>query len=243
MKSSLKYSVQLISDTDQLTEALCLRYAVYSNVYPKVIENLDHPFESDAFDMRSIHLGLYCEDAGNRKLAGYCRLILPEYFENKFETLLIKQHPQYLSEVQNLASKKLPLIEWLPNKESKTINSFCDTLESGRIIYVETSRFIIAEEHRSLSLSSFFVSSMFAVCESLNISYSFFTCTQHHVPFYSKYGLTLFPGIATFENEAFGKDYVVFGTDLVAANAHQGSIKVFRKQLELERQITFSKAA
>jgi hypothetical protein len=243
MKSSSKYFVQLIAEKEQLTEALSLRYRVYSILYPKIVEKLSQPFEFDAYDPGSIHLGLYCEDGTNSKLAGYCRLILPEYCVNQFDTLLIKEHPLYSNEVINSTEKKLPLIEWLPGQEGKTINSYCDGLESGKIIYAETSRFIIAEEHRSLSLASFFVSSMFAVCESLNIKYSFFTCTRHHVPFYSKFGLTLFPGIEPFENDLFGKDYVVFGTDLTGTNMHRNPIKFYRIQFESENQINYNKAA
>lgn len=241
MNSSLTYSTQIITEADQLTEALSLRYKTYSKVYPKLTENSSRPYESDSFDSRSIHLGLYCENGIEKKLAGYCRLILPEYFESNFSNLLLKQHPEYLNEKRESAREKMALCERLPETDNKKINSFCNTLETEKIIYAETSRFIIDEEHRSLSLSAFFVASMFAVCESLNIKYSFFTCTHHHVPFYSKYGLTLFPGIAPFDNEIFGTQYVIFGTDLYVASEKQTSIKTLRMQLEVENQITFKK--
>ena len=73
-------------------------------------------------------------------------------------------------------------------------------------------------------------------CISINIKYSFFTCTHHHVPFYNKYGLTLFPGIAPFDNAVFGTQYVIFGTDLNIENKIQTSIKTLRLQLEEEKQ-------
>lgn len=243
MNSTLKYSVQLITNAEQLTKALNLRYRIYKKVYPKSTENLNQPYESDGFDIRSIHLGLYCENGNEKKLAGYCRLILPEFFQNDFSNLFVKHHPECMNVMQKSVTEKMAFIERLPHADCETINIFCNSLEAEKIIYAETSRFIIDEEHRSISLSSFFVSSMFAVCESLNIKYSFFTCTHHHVPFYSKYGLTLFPGITPFDNEVFGKQYVIFGTDLNVANEKQTSIKTLKQQLESENQITFLKAA
>lgn len=242
MNTSLKYSVQLITDAALLTEALNLRYRIYKKVYPKSVEKLEQPYESDAFDSRSIHLGLYCENGIEKRLAGYCRLVLPLFCRDKFENLLVNEHAHYLNQSQN-SKEKLALIERLQYEDHIKINSFCNSLEAENVIYAETSRFIIDEQHRSLSLSSFFVSSMFAVCESLNIKYSFFTCTHHHVPFYNKYGLTLFPGIAPFDNEVFGKQYVVFGTDLNVANEIQTSIKILKLQLEEEKRITFRRAA
>jgi hypothetical protein len=243
MSASLKYSVQIITDAEQLTEALNLRYRIYKKVYPKYNSNCDGPFESDSFDSRSIHLGLYCESGNEKKLAGYCRLIVPEYFADRFSGFLVKQHPEYLKVNQNSAGHRLCLIERLPDEDYGKINSFCDSLEEKKIIYAETSRFIIEEEHRSISLSFFFVSSMMAICESLHIRYSFFTCTHHHVSFYKKFGLSLFPGIVPFDNEIFGMQYVVFGTDLNVANAQQTTIKNLKLQLEQENRITYKRAA
>lgn len=243
MNTSLTYTVQIINEQEQLTEALSLRYRTYKKVYPKSTETCTRPYETDGFDSRSIHLGLYCENGSERKLAGYCRLVLPEYFESDFSNLLVKQHPEYLNGMQKAVTEKMALSERLSYEDSEKINIFCNSLETEKIIYAETSRFIIDEEHRSMSLSAFFVSSMFAVCESLDIKYSFFTCTHHHVPFYSKYGLTLFPDIAPFDNEVFGTQYVIFGTDLKVANAQQTTINTLKLQLEEENQITFRRAA
>ncbi|CAN5664635.1 hypothetical protein BH11BAC1_BH11BAC1_00110 [soil metagenome] len=242
MNTSLKYSVQIITDANQLNEALNLRYRVYRKTYPASIQDHNEPFESDRFDERSIHLGLYCENDNEKKLAGYCRLILPWFCSNDFKRVLIRQHSKYSVE-SKMTKERLALMERLPENSLQKINSYCRALEQKNIAYAETSRFIIGEEHRSLSLTAFFVHSMFAVCESLNIKYSFFTCTHHHVPFYSKYGLSLFPGIAPYDNAVFGKQYVIFGTDLNVENKIQNSIKTLRLQLEEEKQITFNKAA
>ncbi|MEO8087964.1 MAG: GNAT family N-acetyltransferase [Bacteroidota bacterium] len=242
MNSSLKYSVQIITGANQLKEALNLRYRVYRKTYPALIQDHNEPFESDRFDERSIHLGLYCKNANEGKLAGYCRLILPRVYSNDFEEVLVKQHSKYSVE-SKMTKERIALMERLPENSLQKVNSYCKDLEQKKIAYAETSRFIIEEEHRSLSLSAFFVHSMFAVCESLNIKYSFFTCTHHHVPFYSKYGLTLFPGIAPYDNAIFGKQYVIFGTDLNVESKIQNSINTLRLQLEEEKQITFRKAA
>lgn len=244
MNPSFKYSVQIITGTDQLTEALNLRYRVYKKVYPLLFdkENVEQKHESDEFDRRSVHLGLYCENDSEKKLAGYCRLILPEYIPDYFSNVLIEKHPLYLNASDFAGKGKMTFIKSLPEQNRHTINSFCKSLEQREIIYAETSRFIIDEEHRSMSLSTFFVSGMFAICGSLNIKYSFFTCTYHHVAFYSKYGLTLFPGIGLYENKIFG-ELVIFGTDLGVANKFQTSINDLRLQLETEKCITYKKAA
>jgi hypothetical protein len=244
MSASLKYSVQIMTDSHQLTEALSLRYRTYSKVFPKLTENLNRPYESDSFDARSIHLGLYSENGIEKKLAGYCRLIVPEFFEENFSNLLIKKHPKYLNKLQRSLAKKLAFIERLPGTDYERVNSFCNSLEEDKIIYAETSRFIIDENHRSISLSSFFVSSMFAVCESLKIKYSFFTCScQGHAAFYSKYGLTPFPGIAPFQNEIFRTQLVLFGTNLNVINEKKDSIETLKLQLEKENRITFKRVA
>jgi hypothetical protein len=243
MDASLTYYVQIITNPSGLTGALNLRYRIYSKVYPKLIVNMNRPFESDAFDLRSIHLGLYCDNGKEKAIAGYVRLILPEYFVSDFSNLLIKQHPEYLNKKERLSKEKMALCERLPHSDKKLIDSWCNSLEAKKIIYAETSRFIIDEAHRSMSLSAFFVSGMFAICDSLNIKYSFFTCTHHHVPFYRRYGLTLFPGIAPFYDRIFSSQYVIFGTNLYVANESQTSVKNLRLQLEKEQRISFRRAA
>jgi hypothetical protein len=243
MNTTLKYSVQVITYVEQLTEAFNLRYRIYKKVYPRLFRNDSPNFESDAFDARSIHLGLYCENRNEKKLAGYCRLILPEYFENDFADWLIKDYPEYIDGIQKSSKDKMAFIERLPKESYENINSFCTNLEMKRTVYAETSRFIIEEDHRSISLCYFFVSSMMAICQSLKIRYSFFTCTHHHISFYNKLGLTLFPDILPFDNEIFGKQYVIFGTDLDIVNKNHISLKYFKLQLEKEKKITIKKIA
>lgn len=243
MNSTLKYSVRLITEAEKLTEALNLRYKTYKNSYPKLVENTTRPFETDEFDRRSLHLGLYCENGEENILAGYCRLILPQLFENDFTPFLFKCHPEYTIKSKIVVKEKLAYFKYLPLKDFKTINSFCSSLEEKKIVYSETSRFIVDDKHRSISLCSFFVSSLFAVCESLNIKYNFFLCSFHHAPFYSKSGLTLFPGIAPC-NFNFSRDkQFLFGTDLSLSNAKQPSIKTFKFEFEEKNKIVFRKAA
>ncbi|MEO5572372.1 MAG: GNAT family N-acyltransferase [Bacteroidia bacterium] len=244
MENKLKYSVNIITDPEQSTEALNLRYRTYKRVYPKLLNPHNEPYESDSFDSRSIHLGLFCENGAEKKLAGYCRLITPPVFANKFSHLLLSEHPKYFKELHKETTDRIGLIERLPNPDFKLkIDSFCSNLESENIMYTETSRFIIDEDHRSISLSAFFVSSMIAVCNSLELRYNFFTCVNHHIAFYNRFGLTLFPGIEPFDNEVFGKQYVIFGSDLSLANSFQSTIRTLRLQLEEENQISFMRAA
>jgi len=243
MNTSLTYSVQIITDSEQLTEALSLRYRTYKKVYPKLLENSNRFYETDAFDSRSIHLGLYCEDGEGKKLAGYCRLILPEFLENKFSGIFIKEHPQYLKDIKNSQKEKLAMMERMPESDCKTINSYCSSLEEKEIIYAETSRFIVDEEHRSISLTSFFVSSMFAIAASLKMGYVFFECQPHHMAFYKRFGFTLFSRISIFDDPILEAPQAIFGTDLNVANALQTSIQTLKLQLETENQITFRKAA
>lgn len=243
MNSILKYSVRLITEAEQLTEALNLRYKTYKNSYPKLVENTTRPFETDEFDRRSLHLGLYCENGEENVLAGYCRLILPQLFENDFTPFLVKNHPEYTNKSKSVVKEKLAFIKYLPDNDSETINFFCLSLEKQKTVYSETSRFIVDEKHRSISLCSFFVSGLFAVCESLSIKYNFFLCSSHHASFYSKSGLTLFPGIAPCNFNFSREELVIFGTDLSESNAKQPSIKSYRLEFEEKNHIVFRKAA
>lgn len=136
------------------------------------------------------------------------------------------------------------MINFLTCTESKNcVESFCSSLEKRDLMYCETSRFIIDEQHRSLSLSAFFVSSMVAICNSINISYCFFQCDPHHTAFYKKFGIKLFPGLDSFETLCYGKRVVIFGAVIEALQLYQSSIVQFTKQFLEERQISFSRAA
>lgn len=242
MNTSLKYSVQIIKEQDQLTEALSLRYKVYKKVYPRFFkEDVTQNYESDEFDERSIHLGLYFESDSVKKLAGYCRLILPQYFISSFCNVVVKNHPLYLN-IGDCASIEKVALNGLPVQDRQTINSFCNSLEMQKLMYAETSRFIIEEEHRNISLSSFFVLSMWATYELLNIKYSFFSAFQHHIVFYKRFGLTLFPSIASYDTEAFGP-HVIFGTDMAISNSKQTFIKELKLELEAEKEIKYRRAA
>ena len=233
MKLPDKYTFRVITDPEMLTEAFRLRYTVYSKTFPELITNQNHKVESDIFDTRSINLGMYIEYDDIRKLICYCRLILPECYEHRFSHLLVRNHPHYLQQTQKTAAPKIASIKWLPAEEKEIIGSCCTNMESENLVYTETSRFIIHEEHRGLTNSSLLVSNMFEVCNALNIRYSFFTCSHHHVSFYSRYGLTLFPGISPFENEFFGEKHVLFGTALDFEGKHQHIIKNKDHQLAL----------
>ena len=150
MKNFANYKVHIIDNAAQLTEALELRYKVYSNVYPKLFRNKTVTSEHDGFDRRSIHIGLYSELEGEKKLAGYCRLILPEFFKARFSNLLIAEHPFYRSEVP---VERMSVSARLPRQGSyEKIESLCRQFEQSDSVYIETSRFILAEEHRGLSL-------------------------------------------------------------------------------------------
>jgi N-acyl-L-homoserine lactone synthetase len=243
MKSSLKYSLQIITDAEQLTEALSLRYRVYKKTYPKLIENCSRPYESDAFDERSIHLGLYCEENGQKKLAGCSRLILPEHYALQFSVLLIQNHPEYINNIANSIKPELAMMERMPESNRKMIDSQCESLKNKNTVYIETSRFIVDEEHRSVSLSFFFLSSMLAIADSLNIGYVFFECQPHHIAFYKRFQFTQLQNIPTFFDSVLDAQQAIFGTDLIAVNEKQTAIKILKKQLETENEITLKRVA
>lgn len=243
MNPTLNYTVQIITEPEQLTEALSLRYKTYSKVYPKVTQKSARPFESDAFDSRSIHMGLYCERNGKKELAGYCRLIIPEYFKDSYAEYFIQHHDFYPTENLSIIAARLGFFKYAPESYTQVINSFCQELEGKEQFYAETSRLIIDEEHRSLSLSAFFTQSMFAIAASLKMKFNFFSADKHHAAFYQKNGLTPFQGLEPYSNTLFERDDVIFGTDLNFGNLMQASIRTLKVQLEEENQITFSRAA
>lgn len=243
MNTTLKYTVQIIKDAGQLTEAISLRYRTYKKTYPKLLENSTRLYESDVFDSRSIHLGLYCEAAFGKSLAGYCRLIIPEYFKDSYQQYLIKNHHLYPAKNSEIENERLALFQYTPNNHSRVIKSFCRELEEKEQAYSETSRFIIDDEHRSLSLSAFFAHSMFAIATSLKMEFNFFSCDEHHAAFYKKNGLTMFPELEPYHNHIFQRNDCIFGTDLNATNANQTIINPLKVQMEAENRITFRRAA
>ena len=53
------YSIRIIKNENELTQAFALRYHVYKKTYPLCTAGLQQPFEIDEFDQLSIHIGLY----------------------------------------------------------------------------------------------------------------------------------------------------------------------------------------
>lgn len=82
MNNPITYTMQIISAQEQLTEAFSLRYQIYKTAYPLLVAHHTDPYEWDAFDKRSIHVGLYCTSNNEKKLAGYCRLICRKNLKN-----------------------------------------------------------------------------------------------------------------------------------------------------------------
>lgn len=244
MNSLLKYTVQILS-SDQLAEAFEFRYKAYKKSYPLAMENIRVQYETDIYDVRSIHLGLFASENGKKILAGYSRLVIPVCIEENYTHLFTKEHSYYsLHKEFNYGSETLPLLNFLPSLEAKEkVESFCNDLIKSNNSYCETSRFIIDEAHRSISLSAFFVSGMIAICHSLNISYCFFHCDPHHAAFYKKFGITVFPGLESYDVKVWGKRTVIFGSVIKALHLFQKPLSVFSDQFEKEQIITFQRAA
>jgi hypothetical protein len=210
----MKYSLEIITDPTLLTECFELRYEIYSKVFPKSVKHSLNHVESDEFDCRSIHLGLFCESLGARNLIGYCRFILPAIHINKYSDYLIRSHFNYPNKRLMTGEFELHFIEGLPQEYRNEIGSFCSELKNHRMTFIETSRFIVREEHRGLAVTSFFTSSMILIAKKLKIDYAFFSCSESHMPYYLRAGLTKFPDIEIYVNQRFGDRFMVFGTDL-----------------------------
>ena len=245
MKSHSSYSAQIITDVNQLTEALNLRYRIYKKAYPLLLgSNPEQEYETDVFDKRSVHLGLYCENNEEKKLAGYCRFILPEKFSGQYTHLLLKECPLYQVASDKIFEEKLAFIEKLPDYHKEKVITLCNSLEEKNVIYAETSRFIIEEEHSSILLTSFFVLCMFTLCDALKIKYSFLSCPQHHATFYKRFRLTPFESLLPYTTDIYASSHVVFGTDLVVAGAgFQSSIKKLQLQYRAKQMFYFSRVA
>ena len=245
MNTQFQYTVQIIADVNQLSEALNLRYRVYKKAYPLLLgNNQGQEYETDEFDKRSVHLGLYYENNENKKLAGYCRFILPTKFSEHYSKILLKECPLYNKRMDNACAEKLAFIEKLPHEHKEKVISFCNSLEERNVIYTETSRFIIEEEHSSILLASFFVLCMFTICDGLKIKYSFLSCPHHHAAFYKRFRLTPFQGLLPYNTETYATSHIIFGTDLsVASTAFKSSIKKLQFQYKTNHMFYFSRVA
>jgi hypothetical protein len=211
MENFPEYTVSIIDNPAHLTEALELRYKVYSKTYPELIRNVSANSESDCFDPRRIHIGLYAESASGKKLAGYCRLILPEFFSACLEDYLLREHPLYNFPNPYTKERMAVSARLLKTGYYEKVESLCKNFEQDGIIYIETSRLILDENYRGLSLMMFFFKKLFTISNALNIRQTFFTCRPHHIAFYQNYGFTPFPGTCAFDNEIFGIHHLLFG--------------------------------
>lgn len=214
MENTNKYTLEIITDPTVLTECFELRYEIYSKAFPKSIKQTLNHMETDQFDHRSIHLGLFYESSGIRYLVGYSRFILPAVYKNKYRAYLITSHANYPIKNEMTADFDLHLMADLPQKYRSELSSFCYELKNQRKTFIETSRFIVREEHRGLAVSSFFTNSMMLIAKKLKVEYAFFSCSESHTPYYLRAGLTKFPGIETYVNQRFGDRFIIFGTDL-----------------------------
>lgn len=95
MDTALKYSVQLLDSVEQLSGAFQLRYKTYKVAYPNSITYSTYEFETDIYDPRSIHIGLFAASNTGKTMVGYSRLIIPPAFEKRFANLCFKNHPMY----------------------------------------------------------------------------------------------------------------------------------------------------
>ena len=243
MNTQFKYSIRLISTAAHLKEAFSLRYRVYQKYYPLLVAHHKKPCEWDVFDTRSIHLGLYCENKQVKKMVGYCRLIIPPRFSNVLFFLLMCKYPSCLK-ITEEAAQKLAFIQQLQTvKDNTYIQSLCSSLEAENKLYCEASRLIIDEAHRSILLSSFFITGIFAIGKILDLKYFFISCTQQHAPFYKKFGLELLPCVAEYGTDLVKKPQVVFGTYLDKLNLLNTTVENLKIQMQAYGKISFIKAA
>jgi hypothetical protein len=241
MAPSSNISLRIIQNEQQITEALQFRFRIYRKVFPKCVEGLAEPFESDLYDTRSIHLGMYGNDTN--KLIAYCRMILPPAYQSQFSQWMVKQHPKFMKLHAGLSkTQRLAFINHItPHGVRAKINSYCKSLEKNNDTYIEMSRLIIDEEYRSIALSTFFISGVIAVCNSLNISYTLFTCDHHHQSFYQKFGLNRYKDIEPFYTDFWNRRVVFYGSELDISPEFKEPVALLRQQFENGQQITFQK--
>lgn len=241
MTTQARYVVRIIKDENQLTEAMKLRCRTYAKTYPKAVEHCTSGYESDEFDHRSIHLGLYYEVAGECTLAGYCRMILPPALAKDFEQWLITAHPLYPSAISSECDEdKLPIIKNLLDKEKQqTIISIVRDWENQNEAYAEMSRMIIDEEHRSLALATFFTESFYAVSQSIRVRQHLFVTDDQHTSFFSRFGLNLMEGMNNVEFKVWGNRHsCVNGSAFSPSLKYAASIRKLRAEFEAEMEAT-----
>lgn len=232
MHSTQKFSVQLITESELLKDALRFRNKTKKPTNQNIQENADHHFESDAFDRRSLHIGLFYNNGVKKELAGYCRMIFPKFVTCDYLNFLIDNAPDFIKRPKFHSSEKLACIENLNIEDTALINSFCLSLEKEEIVYTETSHFIVDAKHCTQKTCSFFVSNLFAICNSLSIDYNFISCYPQDVLFYSNCGLILFAGIKLLGKDVSGQNLFVFGTNLKLANADKPKANLLKAKTD-----------
>ena len=156
--TTITYSVRIISDAEELANAFRLRYRIYKTTYPKAVEMITEDFETDVYDLRSVHLGLYAESGNNSTLVGYTRLVIPQVFASQYDVLFFRQHPMYRIRKSCEQPERIAMLDGLDDLLVRgVVDSHCLTMERRNEVYCEISRFIIDNCHRSLSLATFFV--------------------------------------------------------------------------------------
>lgn len=237
MENPTNYSLEIIVDPVLLTECFKLRYEIYLKTFPKAVRQTLNHVESDQFDHRSIHIGLFNEGRTGRSLVGYTRFILPEKYSGRYADYLIASHELYPITNVKAGANRLHLQEDLPPKYQRLIESFCLGLVNQEKIFIETSRFIVRDNHRGLAVSSFFTKGMIFIAKKLKIDYAFFSCSESHMPYYLRSGLTKLPGIETHVNQRFGERFVVFGTELDKIHQNSFNIVMTDKQERINRNM------
>lgn len=243
MKTNLRYTVEIITNADDLTEVFSLRYKVYRKEFPALTKHHKEPFEWDEFDIRSIHLGLYCENAEGKKLAGYCRLIIPMFFSESYSHFLINNSAKYILN-KEASKEKLAFIKQLQcDEDHSKLNTLFKKLEAENKFYIEGSRLIIDDKHKNIQVFSFFMAAIFAIGKFLDVNYFFVSCAHHHAAFYKNLGMDLLTFEVNYGTESNVKLLPVFGAFLNNLNLSQTPAERLYIQMHFEGCITLNIAA
>ncbi len=189
------YTYREAQNTTELEALLKLRYKVYrnsalSNFCPENNAQLD----LNPFDLNSRHFGLFENEEGVEKPVGYMRVVQQERSPSANQVLEIaKKACSKLADcLQQPITKPFPLMTYF--RGSEKVDSVLTQLNEHGLKMCEASRFVFAEEVRSLQLAKFVTESSIAIYRALGFYSSIITCSITHSRFYNQYGFSQLKG-------------------------------------------------
>ncbi len=187
----------VVEDPATLIDVFKLRYAVYRMTPPMNLFLTPNRDEAalDAYDRRSIILGLFCREPGGEKLVGTLRLtIRGESPQLKAIRRAAAQLSEAGCDLEGEAETAFPFTKYFPDAD--ILEAFIATLEhpGGRV--AEAGRHAILAEHRKGNADRRQLAGTAAHCSQAGITHVVAGIPSHHLRHYLPLSFEAVPGVA-----------------------------------------------